>query len=68
MSEMHERKLLQREQVVDLLQIPDADLQWLVNTCQLLEIRIKGHSRFDSRDVDRLIDTYKTTQSRRNTE
>lgn len=67
MSENQERRLLQRDQVAALLQIPDDDLQWLIDTRQLLELRIRGHQRFDSQDVSRLIETYKTTQSRRNT-
>jgi hypothetical protein len=59
------RQLLQRDQVAALLQIPTEDLEWLISTRQLLEIRIRGHERFDSKDVFELIDTYKTTSSRR---
>jgi hypothetical protein len=61
-----ERRLLQREEVADLLQLSDADLQELINTRQLAEIRIRGQARFDSADVYGLIDSYKRTQSRRN--
>jgi len=64
MHDVHERKLLQRDQVVSLLQIPDEDLQWLIDTRQLLELRIRGHIRFDSRDIYQLIDSYKITQAR----
>jgi hypothetical protein len=60
-----ERHLLQREQVVSLLQIPDADVQWLVDTRQLTELLIHGHQRFDSRDIDLLIDAYRSTAQRR---
>jgi hypothetical protein len=67
MIEPLERRLLQRAEVAALLQIPDADLQWLLDTKQLLELRIRGHQRFDSRDVHQLIETYKNTQ-RRNTQ
>jgi hypothetical protein len=64
MNEIHERKLLHREQVVSLLQLEDEDLQWLIDTRQLLELRIRGHVRFDSRDIYQLIDSYKTIQER----
>ncbi len=60
-----ERRLLRRGEVAALLQLEDADLQELVNTRQLAEIRIRGQERFDSSDVYRLVDSYKRTQSRR---
>jgi hypothetical protein len=60
-----ERRLLVRDEVAALLQLDDANLQELINTRQLTEIRICGKQRFDSRDVVRLIDSYKKTQSRR---
>jgi uncharacterized protein (UPF0261 family) len=66
-NENLERRLLCREQVAALLNIPEEDLAWLINTRQLLELRIRGHQRFDSRDVYQLIETYKATQ-RRNTQ
>ena len=64
MCESTERRLLQRDQVAALLQIPDEDLQWLIETRQLLELRIRSHIRFDSRDVSQLIDSYRTIQGR----
>jgi hypothetical protein len=60
-----ERRLLQREEVATLLQLDDADLQELIDTRQLTEIRIRGQERYDSADVYGLIDSYKKTQSRR---
>jgi hypothetical protein len=60
-----ERRLLTRDEVAALLQLDDADLQELINTRQLTEIRIRGKARFDSSDVYRLVDSYKRTQSRR---
>jgi hypothetical protein len=65
MNATQDRKLLQRDEVVALLQIPVEDLEWLINTRQLLEVRIRGHERFDSKDVFELIDAYKATSSRR---
>jgi hypothetical protein len=60
-----ELQLLQWEQVVSLLQIPDTDVQWLVDTRQLTELLIHGHQRFYSRDIDLLIDAYRGTARRR---
>jgi hypothetical protein len=37
----------------------------LVDTHQLTELLIRGHKRFDSKDIDHLIDAYKNTASRR---
>lgn len=59
------RRLLRKEEVVALLQLPEADLQWLISTGQLLELRICGHRRFDSKDVLELVETYKQIQRRR---
>jgi hypothetical protein len=60
-----ERRLLQREEALHLLQIPDSDLQQLIDTKQIIEIFIRGHRRFDSLDIYQLIEAYKQTQSRR---
>jgi hypothetical protein len=60
-----ERRLLTKDEVAALLQLEDVDLQELVDTRQLTEIRVRGKGRFDSLDVYRLIDSYKRTQSRR---
>lgn len=65
MNAANERHLLQREQVASVLQIPEADLQWLIDTRQLTELLIHGHQRFDSRDIDLLIDAYRSTAQRR---
>ena len=64
MNEIHERRLLQREQVAALLQLDGEDLQWLIDTRQLLELRIRGHVRFDSKDINQLIDSYRIIQGR----
>jgi hypothetical protein len=60
-----QRRLLVRDEVISLLQITAENVQQLINTRQLLAIRIAGEERFDSRDLDRLIETYKTTAARR---
>ena len=59
------RRLLCRAAVLDVLQLPEEKVEHLVATRQLTPLRLAGEERFDSRDVDRLIDTYITTASRR---
>jgi hypothetical protein len=60
-----QRRLLTREQAHAVLQLDDEKLQFLINTRQITSIRIVGEERIDSRDIDRLIDGYKGTASRR---
>lgn len=60
-----QRRLVVRQEVKWLLQLTDEQLQWLINTRQLIVLRISGEERFDSRDLEKLIDSYKTTASRR---
>ena len=60
-----ERRLMLRAEIVSALQLPDEKVQQLVDTRQLLPIRIAGEERFDSADLCRLIDSYKTTATRR---
>jgi hypothetical protein len=59
------RRLLTREQAQRVLQLNDEKLQFLINTRQITAFPIVGEERFDSRDIDRLIDGYKGTASRR---
>ncbi len=59
------RRLLFRSEVHQMLQLTDAQVQGLINTRQITALRIAGEERFDSRDLERLIDTYKTTALRR---
>lgn len=59
------RRLLRREEVYALLQLTDEQVQLLINTRQIVPIRIVGEERFDARDLERLIETYTTTAQRR---
>jgi hypothetical protein len=60
-----QRRLLIREEVLWLLHLSDEQLQLLINTRQITVIRIAGEERFDSRDLDQLISSYKATAARR---
>jgi hypothetical protein len=59
------RRLLCRADVLDVLQLTEEKVDHLVATRQLTPFRLAGEERYDSRDLDRLIDTYITTASRR---
>jgi hypothetical protein len=57
--------LVSRTEVSLILKLPEEKVQFLENTRQLVSIRIAGEERFDSREIDRLIDTYMATAMRR---
>jgi hypothetical protein len=59
------RRLLIRPEVLQMLQLTETQVQGIINTRQIIALRIAGEERFDSRDLERLIDTYKTTALRR---
>jgi hypothetical protein len=66
MSEHESRKLLNDVETRERLgRISVETLQWLVDTGQLSEIWLRGERFFDSEDVTRLIQVYKSVQSRR---
>lgn len=66
MNEHQHRHLLHRAEVLNLLQLPGEDVQWLIDTNQLPALRFRGHERFDSIDVFELVDTYKQLSKRKN--
>lgn len=54
------RRLLRRADVVALLQLPEPKVQWLVDTHQIHALFLcEGEERFDSRELDELIETYR---------
>jgi hypothetical protein len=54
------RRLLLRADLIALLQLPEPKVQWLINTHQIRALYLAGgEERFDSRDLDHLIDTYR---------
>jgi hypothetical protein len=58
------RRLLERNEVIGMLSVSPENLQQLIATRQLTPIRIAGNERFDSWDVDGLIESYKRTAMR----
>jgi len=61
----HCRRLLTGDEVVFRLCLSVDQVRFLIHTRQLTAIRIAGVERFDSQEIEHLIECYKTTASRR---
>jgi hypothetical protein len=59
------RRLMVRADVNDYLALSHEQVQSLIDTRQITLIRIKGEDRFDSKDLDLLVEMYKQTACRR---
>ena len=59
------RRLYVGADLPDLLHLTQEQIDWLVETRQLQPFQICGESRYDSRQIDDLINTYRQTASRR---
>ena len=59
------KRLMTRSEVDRYLDLSRDQVQSLIATRQITLIRIKGEDRFDSRELDLLIETYKKTAQRR---
>ncbi len=59
------KRLMTRSEVEQYLSLSWDQVQSLISTGQIVAIRMKGEDRFDSRDLDLLVDEYKKTAQRR---
>jgi hypothetical protein len=59
------KRLMSRSEVEQYLSLSCDQVQWLLSTGQIVAIRMRGEDRFDSRDIDLLVDEYKKTAHRR---
>lgn len=59
------KRLMTQSDVDRYLDLSSDQVQVLIDTRQITAIRIRGEDRFDSRELDLLIDTYKKTAQRR---
>jgi hypothetical protein len=59
-----QRVLLCRDQVLDELQVGEDRLEELIDSNMLTEVRIRGHRRFDSEEVDQINLQFATSMSR----
>ena len=48
--------LLSRDQVLEQLQVGEDELEELIDSNRLTEVRIRGHRRFDSDEVDEVVE------------
>jgi len=65
MQTQQERRLLQKADLMALLQLPEPKIQWLIDTKQLRALLLCGEVRFDSKELDRLISTYQQIAERK---
>jgi hypothetical protein len=62
---LYQRKLLvDGAEATAILNISQQDLEWLVDTQQLSPIHIRGRRLFTVAQLEELVQTYKTVQSR----
>lgn len=61
-----QRRLLQKTDLLAILQLPEPKVQWLIDTHQLRPLLLCGEERFDSKELDRLISTYQQIAERKN--
>jgi hypothetical protein len=66
MQGAQERRLLQKTDLVAILQLTEPKVQWLIDTKQIRSILLCGEERFDSKELDRLIATYQQIAERKN--
>lgn len=59
------RRLYEGADLPGLLRLSQEQIDWLVGTRQLQPLRICGEVRYDSRQIDDLINTYLITASKR---
>ncbi len=57
-------RLMTRGDVDQHLALSAEQVTWLIRTGQVTKIRMRGEERFDRRDLDRLIENYKTALRR----
>ena len=65
MTGTQERRLLQKSDLMTILQLPEPKVDWLIDTQQLRSILLCGEERFDSKELDRLIATYQQIAERK---
>ena len=66
MQGAQQRRLLQKTDLVAILQLTEPKVQWLIDTKQIRSILLCGEERFDSKELDRLIATYQQIEERKN--
>lgn len=66
MNQTTQRRLLTRVDLVALLQLSEPKVQWLIDSRQIHALLLcGGEERFDSREIDQFIETYKQIAARK---
>lgn len=65
MPNPQERRLLQKADLMAILQLTEPKIQWLIDTNQIRPLLLCGEERFDSKELDRLISTYQQISTRK---
>jgi len=65
MQEHQQPRLLTTADLISILQLPEQKLRWLIDTRQIHPFHLCGEERFDSRDIEALIRTYKQVSERK---
>jgi hypothetical protein len=65
MPTLQQRRLLQKADLLAILQLPEPKVQWLIDTHQIRALLLCGEERFDSKEIDRLIATYQQIAERK---
>jgi hypothetical protein len=60
-----DRRLLLKTDLIERLQLPEPKVQWLIDTHQIRALLLCGEERFDSHELDRLIETYRQIAERK---
>jgi hypothetical protein len=60
-------RLLTAADLITLLQLPEPKVRWLIDTKQIHPLLLCGEERFDSREIEVLIRTYRQISERKQT-
>ena len=58
-------RLLTAADLITLLQLPEPKVRWLIDTRQIHPLLLCGEERFDSREIEALIHTYRQISERK---
>lgn len=64
-NQKYQRRLLDRSELIYMLNLSEDKVEHLIDTRQVTPLRIEGEVRFDSMDIDNMIHTYRLTAQRR---
>jgi len=60
-------RLLTAADLITILQLPEPKVRWLIDTRQIHRVLLCGEERFDAREIEALIRTYRQISERKQT-